>query len=429
MKHFKTFISVVVILISFFSMPTKAQSRYDVNSDGKVNITDAISVVNKILNGSSDNENTPAEAVDLGLPSGTKWASCNLGASSPEDPGGLYAWGETVEKLVYNRDTYVNYDKSTGKFRNIGDDICGSVYDAAHVNWGGLWHMPSQADYEELMTFCTYEWTTFKGVQGGKFTGPNGNSIFLPINPSFEWGNNTYWLGYDDGGGAMTGYYGDQSNRYANSLYLRESIDIYGYPDHEYRSNGLMIRPVYSNTSKSKIVDLGLPSGTKWASCNVGASYPEEVGGTYAWGETGTKIEYNWNNYLFFDSYKQMTEFGQSWEEVVCQNIGNDISSTKYDVAHVNWGNNWRMPTENDMRELIKYCTRNGDIFTGPNGNSIILPLSTRYWTSTLNTEDTGNTAYYLDYFTSPGMPSDEHLYIFDLNRCEGCAVRPVVRN
>lgn len=419
MKHFKTFISVVVILISFFSMPTKAQSRYDVNSDGKVNITDAISVVNKILNGSSDNENTPAEAVDLGLPSGTKWASYNLGASSPEDPGGRYAWGETVEKLVYNRDTYVNYDKSTGKFRNIGDDICGSVYDAAHVNWGGLWHMPSQADYEELMTFCTYEWTTFKGVQGGKFTGPNGNSIFLPINPSLNWYNNAYWLGFCGEPVPLPGNR-RESNMEAFSLKLYDDgcSGVEDEDGYEMRSCGLLIRPVYSNISTTKIVDLGLPSGTKWASCNVGASSPEEEGEKYAWGETGEKSVYDWSTYMHCNGSAE-----------TCLNVGSDISGTKYDVAHVKWGGNWRMPTKDEISELISHCKHfytslngvYGLLFTGSNGNSIFFP-TTNIWSSSLST---GPLAFSFAYFRD-GIGDESLSEDYVKFRCEGCAVRPV---
>ena len=445
MKHFKIFISVVVIFFSFFSMSTKAQSRYDVNSDGKVNITDAISVVNKILNGLSDNVNTPAEAVDLGLPSGTKWASYNLGASSPEDPGGRYAWGETEEKLVYSSNTYVNYEKSTDKYRNIGNDISGTVYDAAHVKWGGLWHMPSQAEIEELVSFCTYEWTTHKGVKGGKFIGPNGNSIFLPINkPALEWEYDLgcYWLGFDDFPGMLTGYYDDQSNMYASCLTLYSDGTTSYYYDSDYgvsgsdglcRSEGCMIRPVYSNTSKTKMVDLGLPSEIKWASCNVGATCPEEVGDKYAWGEIGTKLEYTWDNYLFFDSLKHVKEetTGYSREEVVCQDIGNDISGTKYDVAHVKWGGNWRMPTNDELLELINNCTKtaiylngkSGHLFTGPNGNSIFIPNSD-LWTSSV----------YEEY--SVGVNSNAlvfywgfdrwYMWLDSLERCEGLYVRPV---
>lgn len=441
MNHLKFFISAVVIC---FSMTINAQSRYDVNGDGIVNVTDAVSVVNKILNGADDNGNTPAEAIDLGLPSGTKWASWNLGASSPEECGGRYAWGETEEKLVYSNETYLNYDRSTGKYRNIGNDISGTAYDAAHVKWGGLWHMPSQSEFEELVTFCTYEWTTYKGVKGGKFIGPNGNSIFLPINSSLDWDNiDVYWLGYDDGRDLISDSQVHLPNRLANclKLYSDDSNTIHDYED-AFRSDGLMIRPVYSNTSKIKMVDLGLPSGIKWASCNVGASCPEEVGDKYAWGEIGTKLEYTWDNYLFFDSLKQVTEDGHINDEVVCHDIGNDISGTKYDVAHVKWGDSWRMPTDEDIKELVD-CTFRRDLFvngvggvllTGPNGNTIFFPQGD-YWDSSISLGFSGTANGFSDSANGICMGDGytyEYGYFFMTgetgrgDRYEGRHVRPV---
>ncbi len=116
-------------------------------------------------------------AIDLGLPSGTKWASCNVGATKPEEYGGYYAWGETEEKEVYSDDTYKYYQN--GSYVNLGD-ISGTEYDVAHVKWGGDWVMPTMDDIKELLNYCTSEWTTINGVNGRKFTGPNSNSIFLP---------------------------------------------------------------------------------------------------------------------------------------------------------------------------------------------------------------------------------------------------------
>lgn len=117
-------------------------------------------------------------AIDLGLPSGTKWACCNVGASSPEGYGGYYAWGETSTKSVYNGDTYQYYQN--GSFVNIGSDIAGTSYDAATANWGASWCMPSQAQIRELQDNCSSERTQQNGVNGLLFTGPNGNSVFLP---------------------------------------------------------------------------------------------------------------------------------------------------------------------------------------------------------------------------------------------------------
>ena len=128
----------------------------------------------------SGNENTnKQEAIDLGLPSGTKWASCNVGANEPEGYGGYYAWGETEEKGFYNESTY-KY-KQNGSWVGLGSDISGTQYDVARLKWGGNWRMPTKDEVRELIENCKYEWTTLNGVKGGKFTSKtNGNSIFLP---------------------------------------------------------------------------------------------------------------------------------------------------------------------------------------------------------------------------------------------------------
>lgn len=120
---------------------------------------------------------TPGDIVDLGL--SVKWASCNLGASTPTEFGGYYAWGETSTKELYNDETYTYYDKDTGTYTDIGSDIGGTSYDAATVNLGKGWRMPSIDHLKELMT-CKHEWTQVDGVNGYLFTGPNGNTIFLP---------------------------------------------------------------------------------------------------------------------------------------------------------------------------------------------------------------------------------------------------------
>lgn len=121
--------------------------------------------------------------VDLGLPSGTKWALFNLGATKPEEYGGYYAWGETEEKRNYDSTTY-KYVSQDGwyprSFVNLGE-ISGTRYDVAHVKWGDNWVMPTRDDIEELKDNCYYEWTMLNDVNGMKFTSKkNGNSIFLP---------------------------------------------------------------------------------------------------------------------------------------------------------------------------------------------------------------------------------------------------------
>ena len=119
-------------------------------------------------------------AIDLGLPSGTKWACCNIGATSPEGYGGYYAWGETSEKSEYSWDNYAYYNSSTNEWISIGDDIAGTSYDVAHVQWGSPWVMPSHERQMELVDYCSRERTTVNGVYGTLVTGPSGGQIFLP---------------------------------------------------------------------------------------------------------------------------------------------------------------------------------------------------------------------------------------------------------
>ena len=115
------------------------------------------------------------EWVDLGLPSGLKWATCNVGADKPEEYGNYYAWGETETKSKYTEDNCATWRKKLG-------DISGdSRYDAARRNWGGSWRMPTKAEYQELVDNCTWTWTTQGGHNGYKVTSKkSGNSIFLP---------------------------------------------------------------------------------------------------------------------------------------------------------------------------------------------------------------------------------------------------------
>ena len=128
--------------------------------------------------------------IDLGLPSGTKWACCNVDASKPVDYGGYYAWGETKTKSVYGEHSYQYYIDNY-QYVDIGASICGTTYDVAHMKWGGAWRMPSYEQMKELLDYCNYSWTTLNGVEGGKFTSiKTGSSIFIPA-AGFYWGDNS----------------------------------------------------------------------------------------------------------------------------------------------------------------------------------------------------------------------------------------------
>lgn len=118
--------------------------------------------------------------VDLGLPSGTLWATCNVGANSPEEYGDYFAWGETTAKETYYLDTYKYYDGSNWTKYTDHLTILEASDDAATANWGSGWRMPTYDEMKELKNNCTVTWTIQNGVNGCLFTGSNGNSIFLP---------------------------------------------------------------------------------------------------------------------------------------------------------------------------------------------------------------------------------------------------------
>ena len=118
------------------------------------------------------------QVVDLGL--SIYWASCNLGAEKPEEYGDYYAWGETKTKDKYWEDTYSFFDNNTQQYINIGDNISGTEYDAATVNLGTEWRMPTKDEMQELIENCTWVWQQLNGINGYLVTGKNGNSIFMP---------------------------------------------------------------------------------------------------------------------------------------------------------------------------------------------------------------------------------------------------------
>ena len=450
------------------------------------------------------------EWVDLGLPSGLKWATCNVGAKTPEQCGNYYAWGETKPKDEYTQANSLTYEKQM-------DDISGNAqYDAATANWGGDWRMPTKVEMEELNDKCTWEWTKQNGIRGYKVTGPNGNSIFLPAvgyfngttfssgscGSSYYWSStpysngNAYYLRFDsgghstitafgyrnygssvrpvksrvgietpcvtvsvveftdltaiiktyatDGGAEMTerGFYlgtnpnpSETDNKVVleNTVGNNTNILVNLTPNTTYyvkayvtNSEGTSYSEVVSFTTLAEsayneYVDLGLPSGLKWATCNVGANSPEEYGNYYAWGEVLPKEEYIQSNSLTYG--KQM----------------DDISGTQYDAATANWGGDWRMPTKAEQEELLNNCTWtwttqngvNGYKVIGPSGASIFLPAAGNRGGSSLNSAGSlgcywssaphsgTNLAYTLRF--DSGSRNTGHN-----NREFGCSVRPV---
>ena len=211
------------------------------------------------------------EAVDLGLPSGTKWANMNIGASHPEDYGDYFQWGETTPCTDHSEDLdlYSNYtpggvvfsgtsyeDFGTEKDPMFADgtltkevindwysiphgDIAGiAKYDAARANWGGKWKMPTKTQWNELEEYCTWTWTEINGMKGYNVkSNKNGNSIFLPAAGI----RTRKWL---EDAGTYLWYW---SSTISNSLgsawgYDYNSSDYHGGADD--RNDGHSVRPV-----------------------------------------------------------------------------------------------------------------------------------------------------------------------------------------
>lgn len=169
--------------------------------------------------------------VDLGLSSGLKWATCNVGADSPEDYGNYYAWGETETKAEYTQDNSVTFGQQL-------NDISGNAqYDAATANWGGSWRTPTKDEIRELIYNCNWTPETQNGIDGFKVTGNNGNYIFIPAS-GYRDGSSLYIYGECYYWSSTPRQYGVE---FANILY---SDTEFQSEDVNYRYRGLTIRPV-----------------------------------------------------------------------------------------------------------------------------------------------------------------------------------------
>ncbi len=215
----------------------------DVVDDGVVDIQDLTQLIKLLMKNVSylqcPDDHHP-HAIDLGLPSGTKWACCNVGATTPEDYGGHYAWGETEKKDYYDWNTYIYCEGTQETCQDIGTDIAGTKYDVAYVNWGSNWAMPSYEQFQELTSYITNEWTTQNGVNGQLFTASNGATLFLPASGG-------YWPGSLDNEGSW-GYYWSSSfldddlyPHYARNLHFLKGSLFYGSCSYVL---GFSVRPV-----------------------------------------------------------------------------------------------------------------------------------------------------------------------------------------
>ena len=557
---------------------------------------------------------TPAEAIDLGLPSGTLWASCNVGATKPEEYGGYYSWGEIVEKDSYEWSDYLYCEGSINTCKELGMDIAGTQYDIAHVKWGGDWRMPTYEQQQELVNNTKFKYTTSNGIKGYELVGPNGNSIFLPASGIIQANRPNV--------GSLGGYWSStrdpEDPNYACNLLFRNTGS---YEVFYYRCIGLSVRPVISGSQQSvpnlvlestaplnlkarqktginiisgsgsytvksddesvatadisdwvsletgekgkcvnvnavglglttitvtdvqslqqvsievtvtqnvdllklsvysldlkvgetgdvvitsssgaqylvatndasvatfsldkttntikvlavgtgtcnitvndsetgetatvnvtvveagtaaaAAIDLGLPSGTKWADRNVGASSPEDFGGLYPWAmteEVEAYGEYKWG----YGEYGELTKYCTNSKYGTVDN--KTVLDPEDDVAYMTWGSQWRMPTLEQAKELIANCNSEWTTLNGVrgrkytskiNGNSIFIPAAGYfayetyyskgsngfYWLSTLDVKNPER-AYDL-YLASSSTGTSANF------RYHGNSVRPVTK-
>ena len=210
--------------LSSESKAVSAAGGKGIGSSTKADSGGAPKVTKSIINGH--------EYVDLGLPSGLKWATCNVGANSPEEYGDYYAWGEVETKSSYTVENSVTYGKSIS-------DISGNPsYDVARKKWGSSWRLPTMDEFEELQYKCKWKRITQGSKECYKVIGPNGNSIFLSA-AGFCCGSKLYNAG-------KFGYYWSSSphESYDNYAYYSYFLSSYFRGKSIYSYYGHSVRPV-----------------------------------------------------------------------------------------------------------------------------------------------------------------------------------------
>lgn len=249
--------------------------------------------------------------------------------------------------------------------------------------------------------------------------------------------------------------YGDAAKEFTFELSgLENEVSYTGKPclvigDKSYDEDGIAFASSLTcpDSHHPHLIDLGLPSGTMWACCNVGANAPKEFGGKYAWGETETKDVYNIKTYKFAKEVDPNSYDGHYWiwmdYRYIYVYIGNNISGTDYDVAHVRWGKPWRMPTSTESQEICDNCTwveytLNGTAgykVIGPNDNYIFMPKAVtndNYWAANLQSEwsDLHMSPFALIPSSTPYVFKDYHSESswVSLSPGAGFYIRPIVR-
>ena len=352
----------LALLIGLLPCLTLFGQGYKVyRSDGQVDAYRDETAVSVSLNDDSLRYNGH-EYVDLGLPSGTRWATTNVGAMKCNQNGLHFTF---------------EHAKTDGQ-------------------WGGDWRMPGIPEYQELLRVCQWEWTKEGVSQGYMVTGPNGNKLFLPaagyIKPdgSFAGGLTGQLAGYWTSEGYSLCFSPSAKGLSAGgSLQLSLRPVIGGQPIQDVRSEVV-------NDGPHDCVDLGL--SVLWATTNIGADTPEAYGDYFAPGCTEPmpyslgelspfrNSDYIYENFYLKEGYEDEYRDLTVWSQLYMW--GGNLYECGYwllpehDAATALWGDGWRMPTLSEYKELLEKSTKSGSsyvTFRGPNGNTLTLPRAGYY--------------------------------------------------
>ena len=320
--------------------------------------------------------------VDLGLTSGMKWARVNIGASSPEDRGDYYAWGEIETKSKYNDSNCETYGLD---FYSIAGN---PYYDAAAATWGGQWRMPDTDEFQELVDECEWNWVKYNDITGYIVTGPNGNSIFLPTTGYkysstlyYESSKGFYWSSMPDTDDTEMAYcfyfYSDKYDDYALDNYRRNGRAIRAVYDEDLEFNSAGVKLLAGSSSKKWYWDTEFDSSSRvWGN----AGYTAGTNGNWSsgiwWGATCDDDEVTWINQAYIsgtidenlsDTYNTYMVFATSGVLKSYDGDGNVIRSSSYTIsgydgtynqAGLDGTENWALGTLSTNAILFPYSIR-----------------------------------------------------------------------
>ena len=395
--------------------------------------------------------------IDLGLPSGTKWAICDAGASSPEKAG-------TISTSSQGRTPSVD---------EVKELISNCTKTSIVINGVQCYLFTSKVNGSTIILRSAYYWSrTYNGVTAyywdhSGYTMTATSTAKYPTRPVKQSDKLILTFDANSGSGTMEKIEEYQNNVISipKSTFVRDGYYFSGW-NTEADGTGTYYADMSDVSLKSNMtlyaqwrpaevsgiengyewIDLGLPSGTKWATMNVGADSPEDYGDYFAWGETVSKSTYSNSDYKWYinGSSSNIKKYNYSYSTGMLRD-SIYVLEKEDDVAFINWGGDWRMPTLAEQLELSdtsyttwNWTTQNGvngyKVTSKINGNSIFLPASGYrygsglnyagsdgyYWSSSLRT-DSSNYAYCLSFGSSYVGISSYY------TRNYGLSVRPVL--